>query len=376
MRTTYAAGIALSLALLTGIVAPPSHAELSFDVAYSDLSPHGSWLVSAQYGRVWQPQVYESGWNPYYDGHWAYTDLGWSWVSDYEWGAIPYHYGTWTFDPAFGWVWVPGTVWAPAWVVFRTGPEGIGWAPVAPGFSVGLSFAAAAPASSSFVFVSTRDFAAPRIRSCVVPEAQARTYMSHTTVVNNLAIEHDVVVNRGPDVRTIERASGRTIRVAPIEDVPRVAPFRSVQRAQLAVAPDRAAHGVRAAEPVSAKHPLPQSTDRAAVEAPRAPHAANQPPSAERVAPAPEAPKREAPKHEAPNLEAPKPQTQRVVAPKPEAPKPQPQRVVAPKPEAPKPQPQKAVPTKPAAPPSPAKKPAHPQHPKKDSEPHPQQEKQ
>jgi hypothetical protein len=294
MRTTYAAGIALALALLTGIVAPPSHADLSFDVAFSSLSPHGSWLVSAQYGRVWQPRVYEPGWNPYYDGHWAYTDLGWSWVSDYEWGAIPYHYGTWTLDPAVGWVWVPGTVWAPAWVVFRTGPDAVGWAPVSPGFSVGLSFAAAAPASSSFVFVSTHDFAAPRIRSCVVPETRARTFMSRTTIVSNLAVEHDVVVNRGPDVRVIERASGRTIRVAPIEDVPRVAPFQGVHRAQLAVDPDRAAHGVRVAEPVSAKHPLPQATDRAALEPSRAPHAAHQQPSAERVAPKPEAPPRPA----------------------------------------------------------------------------------
>jgi hypothetical protein len=280
MRTTYAAATALTLALLTGIVAPPSHADLSFDVAYSNLSPHGSWLVSAQYGRVWQPRVYEPSWNPYYDGHWAYTDLGWSWVSDYEWGAIPYHYGTWTLDPAYGWVWVPGTVWAPAWVVFRTGPDAVGWAPVAPGFSVGLSFGSATPASGSFVFVSTSDFVAPRIRPCVAPEARAQTLFRNTTIINNLGIEHDVVVDRGPDVRVIERASRSTIRVAPIEDVPRVAPFAGVSRAQLAVAPDRAAHGVRVAEPVSAKRPLPQSTDRAGLELDRGPRTAHETPSA------------------------------------------------------------------------------------------------
>jgi hypothetical protein len=65
--------------------------------------------------------------------------MGWTWISDYEWGAIPYHYGTWVADRNVGWVWIPGRVWAPSWVVFRTGPDYIGWAPVPTGYSVGMS---------------------------------------------------------------------------------------------------------------------------------------------------------------------------------------------------------------------------------------------
>src|SRR6266850_1059253 len=125
----------LSVAIILLVIAwsTQASAEASFSFFYSNLGPHGSWLVSTHYGRVWQPNVYTSNWNPYYDGHWAYTDLGWVWVSDYDWGAIPYHYGTWVDDPGLGWIWVPGYVWAPAWVVFRMGPEYIGWAPVSPG---------------------------------------------------------------------------------------------------------------------------------------------------------------------------------------------------------------------------------------------------
>ena len=75
---------------------------VSFDLFYSNLSPHGTWLVSAEYGRVWQPREYDRDWNPYYDGRWVYSDYGWTWVSDYSWGAIPYHYGTWYADARYG----------------------------------------------------------------------------------------------------------------------------------------------------------------------------------------------------------------------------------------------------------------------------------
>src|SRR5215471_17393965 len=146
--------VAAIVVMMGGLLASPARAEVSFSAFYSNLSPYGNWQVSAQFGRVWQPVEYRPGWNPYLDGHWVYSDLGWTWVSDYEWGSVPYHYGTWADDPNYGWVWVPGTVWAPSWVVFRTGPDYIGWAPVAPGFSVGFSAGFGTPVASSFLFVS------------------------------------------------------------------------------------------------------------------------------------------------------------------------------------------------------------------------------
>lgn len=258
MRTARALVTSVMLLLLTGFWSSPARAEVSFDFFYSNLSPHGSWEVSARYGRVWQPNVYGPDWNPYYDGHWIYADVGWTWVSDYEWGAVPYHYGTWVEDPEFGWVWVPGYVWAPSWVVFRTGPDYIGWAPVSPGFSVGVSARFGGGAVGPFVFVSARDFVAPRIRTCIVPESRASLFISQTRVVNTIVVERNVVVNRGPDVTIIERASGRRIREVPIEQVSRVAPGRQVTREQIAVDTQRGARGFRAAEPVPASRPLPR----------------------------------------------------------------------------------------------------------------------
>jgi len=105
------------------------------------LEPHGTWVDDPTYGTVWVPDVVEVGedFQPYRTaGRWGVTDAGdWVWLSDYDWGYIPFHYGRWVWVPARGWAWVPGRVYAPAWVVWRTGYPGysyIGWAPAPPTF--------------------------------------------------------------------------------------------------------------------------------------------------------------------------------------------------------------------------------------------------
>src|SRR5262249_23935328 len=83
-------------------------------------------------------------WRPYTVGRWAWSDYGWTWVSDEPFGWAAYHYGRWTRAPRYGWVWIPGDVWAPAWVAWRQGPGMVGWAPLPPSVhysaSAGLDF--------------------------------------------------------------------------------------------------------------------------------------------------------------------------------------------------------------------------------------------
>lgn len=244
----------ISIAACATIPAPAS-AEMrvgaSFDFFYSNLSPHGDWVVSGSYGRVWQPAVYRAGWNPYYDGHWVYTDLGWTWVSDYEWGAVPYHYGTWVMDADIGWCWVPGYVWAPSWVVFRTGPDYIGWAPVPVRYSVGMSIGTMSYSPDVFVFVASRDFLAPRVRSYAVPANRTTVIINNTRIENTIRIENNIVVNRGPDVNIVQRASGKRIQAEPIERVARTGPARRMSREDLRVDASREGASLRAAEPIS-----------------------------------------------------------------------------------------------------------------------------
>lgn len=107
---------------------------ISFDDFYQNLAPYGQWINDPQLGYVWSPNV-ESDFRPYYtNGYWAMTEYGNTWVSDYEWGWACFHYGRWTYDSYYGWLWVPGTTWGPSWVSWRYANGYFGWAPLAPGF--------------------------------------------------------------------------------------------------------------------------------------------------------------------------------------------------------------------------------------------------
>lgn len=111
---------------------------VDYNMFYNELAPYGNWYNDPQYGYVWQPNV-DPNFRPYYtNGHWAMTEYGNMWVSNYAWGWAAFHYGRWTLGN-YGWVWIPGAEWAPAWVEWREAPGYYGWAPMAPGVSITMS---------------------------------------------------------------------------------------------------------------------------------------------------------------------------------------------------------------------------------------------
>ena len=108
-----------------------SGAQIDVGVFYDGLAPYGDWVEMPDYGWSWAPRV-EGDWRPYTRGQWLMTDDGWFWDSDEPFGWATYHYGRWLNDPEYGWVWIPGTEWAPAWVSWRHGNGYTGWAPLPP----------------------------------------------------------------------------------------------------------------------------------------------------------------------------------------------------------------------------------------------------
>ena len=116
--------------------------DVDFQTFYNNLSSQGDWVQTDNYGYVWQPNVQDPDWRPYSDGHWVYTDEGWTWVADDSepWGWATYHYGRWANLDGYGWVWVPGYTWAPAWVSWRYGGGYCGWAPLPPDTFIGIDF--------------------------------------------------------------------------------------------------------------------------------------------------------------------------------------------------------------------------------------------
>ena len=80
--------------------------DVNMDMFMRELSPFGRWVNMPRYGQVWITN--ERGFRPYYTGgHWASTRFGSTWVSDYQWGWAPFHYGKWGYDAFYGWFWVP-----------------------------------------------------------------------------------------------------------------------------------------------------------------------------------------------------------------------------------------------------------------------------
>ena len=110
--------------------------DVEFGDFYTGLSDHGSWVETPEYGYVFIPdsQAQVKDWRPYTYGRWIWTRHGWTWVSEEPFGWATYHYGRWTMVPSYGWAWVPGYTWGPAWVAWRFGDSAIGWAPLYPGY--------------------------------------------------------------------------------------------------------------------------------------------------------------------------------------------------------------------------------------------------
>jgi hypothetical protein len=99
--------------------------------AFGQLSTWGYWVEVPEFGWVWQPDVV-SDWQPYYYGHWAWTQFEWTWVSYEPFGWITYHYGYWHYDPHYGWLWVPDYYWFPNGVTWIHYDDYIYWAPIPP----------------------------------------------------------------------------------------------------------------------------------------------------------------------------------------------------------------------------------------------------
>jgi len=109
-------------------VADHGYVDDSLRYSAAPLDDYGSW-VTVESRRAWRPRV-GSDWRPYQLGRWRSTPIGLTWISSEPWGWAPYHYGTWDYVPGHGWVWFPGSRFAPAWVYWYWGNSHTAWVPV------------------------------------------------------------------------------------------------------------------------------------------------------------------------------------------------------------------------------------------------------
>ncbi len=210
--------LAFAAAALWSASAAAAPVSVSVSFFHDQLAPHGRWVAAGSYGNCWVPSGVAAGWEPYVDGQWVYSDYGWTWASNDPWGDIPYHYGTWAYVDPYGWVWVPGTVWAPAWVTWAYTDDYVGWAPVPPTFALSATGYFGSPVvvtATHYVFVPTRQFVGVPVATVRVPVHQSVTILPHAVKTTRFEVSHGVVRVAGPPEARVARVVGHPIpRVA------------------------------------------------------------------------------------------------------------------------------------------------------------------
>lgn len=193
---------------------------VTYEVFYDNLSPFGKWLKDDINGYVWVPKV-EIGFRPYFtNGSWKMTEYGSTWVSLYTWGWAPFHYGRWIFDSLYGWVWIPGLDWGPAWVVWRSDGEYYSWTPLTPGFSISQSFSPdyLVPADW-WVFIPKRYLLNTAFQKYAKSSAKNNvTMLKSTRVINNTYTANSKNYICGPRAQEYAKSTGQQVTVHTIKN--------------------------------------------------------------------------------------------------------------------------------------------------------------
>ncbi|RYE55976.1 MAG: hypothetical protein EOP48_09030 [Sphingobacteriales bacterium] len=204
------------LLLLTGTTqhVMAQNDEVSLQSFYDELSPYGQWIKDPQYGYVWRPDVDQEEFRPYYtNGRWAMTEYGNTWVSNYDWGWAPFHYGRWVYNRYNNWVWIPDTVWGPAWVSWRSGGGYYGWAPLGPSISIGINIGRGGYRIPDMCwnFIPYNNIyynSYPRYYG-----NRNRIYIQNTVIINNTYVRNNRTYYTGPRAEDIRRATNQRVTV-------------------------------------------------------------------------------------------------------------------------------------------------------------------
>ena len=249
------------LGFATSSANPPVDVSVSFGVFYSSLGPQGEWLYVDNGVYAWRPLHVAAGWRPYMYGHWVWTDDGWFWASDEEWGWATYHYGRWYYDDFYGWVWIPGYEWAPAWVEWRYGGPYVGWAPLSPYavFSVdyGIYYRRTWVTPYDYwVFMDCHYINSPDVHRYVYRTDNNARFIETTRTGGSVRVVGGRIVSRGPDRGYVERRGSVRIQRADIvtTDRPQERIVRSGERQSVEVYRPRLEPAAQGGEVVRPEH--------------------------------------------------------------------------------------------------------------------------
>jgi hypothetical protein len=227
--------LAVNSVFLTTPQKAAAQVSISFQIFYDDLSPYGYWIDSPEYGYAWIPNV--PSFIPYRtNGYWLFTNVGWTWVSNYPWGWAPFHYGRWYYDSYYGWIWVPGYEWGPGWVIWRQSKGFYGWAPIGPGISITIAYSRGYRLPYNYwTCVRDSDFGRTNIYNYYVPSSNNVTIINNSTVINNIQRDNSTRAryNAGPNRTEVQNRTGRTISAVNLRE--RNRPGQSLSNRELQI---------------------------------------------------------------------------------------------------------------------------------------------
>ena len=152
---------------------------------------------------------------PYTNGQWVNSDAGWYFKAPTPWEETVHHQGRWAHSRDDGWYWVPGRVWAPAWVDWRQNDDYVSWAPLGPDvyYNNAGGFSNSYINDDDYSIVERRHFIDPDIYRYSSPyyESGSRISMSLFGGIVGLAVVDNMIINRGPDVNIIQTYYPNTV---------------------------------------------------------------------------------------------------------------------------------------------------------------------
>ena len=222
MRRIFIVIVMLGICSAVSMGGPPP-GGVSFGIFYSSLDPYGEWISISGNVYAWHPMQVDADWRPYSYGRWAWTDYGWYWASDEPWSWAVYHYGRWYYDDYYGWVWIPGYDWAPAWVEWRYGGDCVGWAPLGPYAVFSTSFGIFYRTSwvtpyRYWCFTDWRYMTHPGLHQYVYRSQENTRFIGRTRPAGSVQYEGGRIVSRGPERQFVERRGNVRVDRAAIVD--------------------------------------------------------------------------------------------------------------------------------------------------------------
>lgn len=158
---------------------------------------------------------------PYSNGQWVNTDAGWYFKAPTPVEETVSHYGRWANTDA-GWLWVPGRVWAPAWVDWRQNDDYVSWAPLPPtAYIVDGTMRVPDIDNNNYLIVEKKHFLEPSVYKYnnLYYDDGKRIMVSDLSVLDGITLAGNKLLNKGPDVNAIQYVYDRNIDLVTIQHI-------------------------------------------------------------------------------------------------------------------------------------------------------------